>query len=75
MNNAVELSKTVYPEACFHQATEAFKAFGRVLISDNAPLSYRIRFEELHGIDPMKFRHEFLNYLLDLSLERHLEAV
>jgi len=74
MNNVIELSKAVYPEACFRQATEAFKEFGRVLISENAPVSYRIRFEELPGIDHLKFRHEFLNYLLDVSLERHLEA-
>lgn len=74
MNTTVELSKAVYPEGCFDQATEAFKALGQVLISENSQVSYRIRFQASSGIDPTLFRHEFLNYLLNLSLERHLEA-
>ena len=74
MNAAVELSKAIYPEDCFTQATEAFKELGQVIISENSPVCYRIRFQESSGIDPIIFHHEFLNYLLNLSLERHLEA-
>lgn len=75
MNRTVELSKLIYPEACFHEAAVAFQEFGRLSISDNTAESYRLHLEAHSGVDEVKFYHECLNYLLNLSLERHLERL
>lgn len=74
MNPIVELAKSIYPEACFHETADAFKEFGQATFMEDFPGSYRICFAPFPKVDGVTFQNEFLNYLLGLSLERHLAA-
>lgn len=73
MSITIVLDPQLYPRECLGQASTAFS--GRCLVShsqnDTGDLVIEIEGGK-HGEDHVV--HEFLNYLLDLSIERHLST-
>jgi hypothetical protein len=75
----VTLSESIYPADCLEKAVADYSEFCSVEVISRRAGSTEI---EIAALVPATSRHdpgravnEFLNYLLDLSLERHLEKV
>jgi hypothetical protein len=72
------LSKTVYPQQCLEDAAVAYSAICSVSLTGETSSAREVEITHIHGQaeqpDENRIAHEFLNYLLDLSLEYHLQA-
>ena len=78
MSARVPLSKTIYPRQCLEDAVVAYSAICSVKLTRETSGAREIEITPIPGQDerPDESRavHEFLNYLLDASLEHHLQA-
>jgi hypothetical protein len=72
----VALSEAIYPRECLEQAIAAYSAFCSVEVATHPLAACEIEISTLKSEgeqhDEKGVVNEFLNYLLDLSLERHL---
>jgi hypothetical protein len=78
MSARVLLSKTVYPRQCLEDAIVAYSAICSVRLTGEDSGAREVEIIPIQGqvehSDENRMVHEFLNYLLDLSLEHHLQA-
>lgn len=73
MKVGVTLSSSIYPPECLHVAIAAYQEFCSVKVVSETPTGYSIEISQLvNATDGKHLADEFLNYLLDLSLEKHL---
>lgn len=70
MNVTAELSERIYPRHCIESACEAFSHVGDLKLVPRSKGSVSVRFST-SGSDTL-IVHEFLNYLLILSIEQFL---
>ena len=77
MSFRVSLTKTIYPQECLEGAVAAYSAICSVNVTEDAPGTCEVEIAPVQGeaelADEGRIAHEFLNYLLDLSLEYHLQ--
>lgn len=70
----VVLYHSFYDEDCLRSASEAYKSFADVSIEPGDGLS-RVTINAIPGAsDAVTVRREFLNYVLDLSIKKHLAS-
>lgn len=78
MSVRVSLSKSIYPRRCIEEAVAAYSAICSVEITGETPHARGVEITPISGqveqSDERRIADEFLNYLLDLSLEYHLQA-
>lgn len=78
MSVRVSLSKTIYPRSCIEEAVVAYSEICSVKLTGETAGAQEVEITDIKGQaeqpDESKIAHEFLNYLLDLSLEYHLQA-
>ena len=73
MSTRVALSSAIYPTECLREASAAYRGLCSVKIVGEAPTGYGIEISRSADVaDEKQLVNEFLNYLLDLSLEKHL---
>jgi hypothetical protein len=72
----VALSETIYPRECLKEAIAAYSAFCSIEVASCSAAAYEIEIVPVGSgnerPDENRLVNEFLNYLLDLSLEHHL---
>jgi hypothetical protein len=77
MNVRVILSKLIYPHGCLEETIAAYSAFCSVMVHCDDSNMSEIEIMPLSSgaeqADVNRVANEFLNYLLDLSLEHHLQ--
>ena len=78
MSIRVPLSRSIYPRRCVEEAAAAYSAICSVKIVGESLHALEVEIDDITGqherSDEARAPHEFLNYLLDLSLEYHLQA-
>ena len=78
MSVRVSLWKAIYPRECLDAAAAAYSAICSVEFTNETPHALEVEITAILGQveqpDESRVAHEFLNYLLDLSLEHHLQA-
>ncbi|HEX8456364.1 MAG TPA: HxsD-like protein [Pyrinomonadaceae bacterium] len=73
MSTRIALSSTIYPQECLRPVITAYQGLCSVRILDETLTGYSIEISpEADLVDEKQLADEFLNYLLDLSLEKHL---
>jgi hypothetical protein len=69
----VELKSAIYPPECLREAMTAYQGLCSVRVISESPAGHSIEISRAsEAIDEEQLTNEFLNYLLDLSLEKHL---
>jgi hypothetical protein len=73
MRQRVTLAQSIYPRPCLDKAILAYDKVCRVLICNVTASACVVEIEK-HSpeVDDATLRNEFLNYLLDVSLEHQL---
>lgn len=78
MSARVQLSKSIYPRRCVEGAAAAYAAICSVEVVGETSHALEVEISSIAGQSEMpdegRIIHEFLNYLLDLSMEYHLQA-
>ena len=78
MSVRVSLSKTIYPRRCLEEAVAAYSTICSIRLTGETSGALEVEITHIKGqaeeLDESRIAHEFLNYLLDLSLEHHLQA-
>jgi hypothetical protein len=78
MSVRVSLSKSIYPRPCIEEAVAAYSAICLVELIGETLHAREVEITPISGqveqSDERRTAHEFLNYLLDLSSEYHLQA-
>ncbi len=76
MKVRIPISSLIYPRECLHKTISAYAGLCHVTIREenSAERECGIEIEVLERTDHDNSRvvHEFLNYLLDMSMEHHL---
>jgi hypothetical protein len=73
MNDRIALSSVIYPPECLRRAAAAYQGLCSVEVVEESPVGCLIEIHRAaHIVDGRRLINEFLNYLLDLSLEKHL---
>jgi hypothetical protein len=73
MSTQIALSSTIYPQECLYAVITAYQGLCSVRVLNESPTGYSIEISrEADIVDEKQLADEFLNYLLDLSLEKHL---
>lgn len=73
MSVTVELDCAIYPPACLREAVRAYQGLCSVRVVSKSRAAYSVEIiRSVETIDEEQAANEFLNYLLDLSLEKHL---
>lgn len=74
MSVRLQLSEAIYPHKCLDQAIAAYSGICSVQLLEMTLKGCVIEIEPCAEIeaDADRVVHEFMNYLLDLSLESHL---
>ena len=72
MSVQVTLSPLIYDGRCLDDATEVYTNLCAVAVLAVTPAGWLVEIEAPHGVDEVRVTREFLNYLLDVSLEKHL---
>ncbi len=74
MSVGVRLSKKIYPPACLEQAAQEYSSLCSITVSQDTEAERHIKIEISANVEAEedKVAREFLNYVLDLSLESHL---
>jgi hypothetical protein len=78
MSVRVPLTKMIYPRRCIDEAVAAYSAICSVKLTEETSGAREVEITPISGqverADESRMAHEFLNYLLDLSLEYHLQS-
>jgi len=69
MTQQVNLCEAIYPRDCVESAAKAFADFGAVKVSLESDNSLSV---QISAPSETALMHEFLNYVLDLSIETYL---
>lgn len=71
----IPLDRTIYPEECLHTAIGAYRDFLEVeaLGGNDLTRTVEVRIKQAHHPEAPQVRKEFLNYLLDVSIQHHLK--
>lgn len=73
MNARLLLSPAIYPPECLREAAAAYQGLCSVEVFGTSPAGYSIEITGSADVaDGKQLLNEFLNYLLDLSLEKYL---
>lgn len=73
MNTRLALSSMIYPPECLQEAAAAYEGLCSVRIISESSAGYSVEISRsADAADERQLVNEFLNYLLDLSLEKHL---
>lgn len=76
MTTQATLSTMIYPQECLEKTIVAYSSLCAVKISNTSSEECSIEITSLSTDgNEDQITREFLNYLLDLSLERHLGAL
>lgn len=75
MSRQVTLSHSIYPHQCMERAIEAYQSICNVRVCDTNNDRCSLLIEALMDVDEQELAHEFLNYVLDVSLEWHLRRL
>jgi hypothetical protein len=70
MTVQASLSEVVYPGNCVESAVQAFNNFGEVKVSSESKGSLSVQISAAN--QEAELMHEFINYLLNLSIETYL---
>jgi len=70
MSVQVNLAKSIYPRECVEAAIVAYANLCSVKVLRTTEVGCLV---EITGLDESNAIHEFLNYMLDLSVEKHLQ--
>ena len=77
MSVRVHLSKTIYLRECLEETVAVYSAICSAKITRETSGACEVEITPVQGEakhpDEGRIAHEFLNYLLDLSLEYHLQ--
>jgi len=74
MSRRIELSTTVYPRECLRQAISAYSTVCRIEVINESSRECVIEINPTpDNRDRELLSHEFLNYLLDLTVEHYLK--
>ena len=73
-SDTVLLYHSIYPEDCLAEACEAYKTFADVSIERGDVFSAIALTPKVQSPDSVTIRREFLNYVLDLSIKKHLAS-
>ena len=69
----VTVSSEIYTAECLKEAALVYQELCSVRILDESPVDCTIEIKSSTAeVNELQATNEFLNYLLDLSLERHL---
>ena len=71
MNVVIALSEEIYPKICIQQTATAFAHLCSVRLRQRS--ANALSAEIVAESEDIMLVHEFLNYLLDLSIEHHLK--
>jgi hypothetical protein len=75
MSTKVSLSSLIYPSECIEESISAYRGYCEINVLSQHPTGRLIEIIPSPEIeDSGQLTNEFLNYLLDLSVEKHLEA-
>jgi hypothetical protein len=78
MSVRVHLSKSIYPRECLEETAAVYCAICSVKVIGETSGAREVVITPVRGDagqpDEGRIAHEFLNYLLDLSLEHHLQS-
>jgi hypothetical protein len=76
MSTKVSLSSLIYPSECIEESISAYRGYCEIIVlSQQHPTERLIEIIPSAEIeDSGQLTNEFLNYLLDLSVEKYLEA-
>ena len=63
---------SIYSEVCLRKGIEAYKEFLQIDFLSSNPAAQLVRLTPLSGSDPnaLNLRRQFLNYVLDLSVQQ-----
>lgn len=76
MSRTVSLSKSIYPLSCLRETEQVYKELCKITVLDASNATYSIEIRpDAAEIDEDLLKHELLNYLLDVSVERYLATV
>jgi hypothetical protein len=73
MKSPIVLSSFIYPHECLQDTVATYKGLCSVRIVEQSTTAYSIEIRRtVDVVDEQQLANEFLNYLLNLSLEKHL---
>ncbi len=74
-NGPIRLDRIIYPDECLVAAIDAYRQFLAIQTSatDQRTRTVEATINPAHSQQASKVRKEFLNYLLDLSIQHHLK--
>lgn len=73
MNAIIPLSEAIYPKVCIEQTANAFAHLCSVRLLQSSLRTLSAEF--VSDSDDIMLFHEFLNYLLEVSIEHHLDIL
>lgn len=74
MSTRVKLAASIYPRDCLRSAAAAFEGLCSAKVVEESGGEYSVEISPTSdAVDEKQLTNEFLNYLLDLSAESHLE--
>jgi hypothetical protein len=71
MSRSVTLHHLIYPAHCVHNAIAAYESLCKVTIVETQPDRTMVQIQTEVDINDSNVVGEFLNYLLDMSMESH----
>jgi hypothetical protein len=74
MSVQISLDETIYPSECIKEAGVVYSELCSVTLQYGTEHSVVAEITSLSPVDERTVVNEFLNYLLNLSLEKHLQA-
>ena len=73
MSEQITLASAIYPLECLQDAVKAYRMLCVVKVFNESSGMYSVELSRSSvEVDERLLANEFLNYLLDLSLEKHL---
>lgn len=73
MSVRVNLAELIYPQQCVEAAIRAYMDLCSVKVLRLTEDGCCVEIRGLQNVDERQLVNEFLNYVLDLSLEKHLQ--
>ena len=73
MSRHITLGHSIYPSHCVKNAVEAYEPVCKVTIVESKCDRTSVLIEAPANIDEASLVGEFLNYLLDMSMESHFQ--
>jgi hypothetical protein len=74
MSRQLILSHSIYPPHCVEKAVDTYRAICDIRVADANSERSSLLLESV-DVDEERLAREFLNYVLDVSLEWHLQGL